>query len=130
MKNLVLIAGILTLTAPMFAQRAAAYRAPRASDGHADITGIWEALNTANWDLQDHPTQTGPYFQTGSIGAVPSGRGVVDGGAIPYKAEALAKRKQNNADRWKEDPEVKCYMPGIPRATYMPYPFRSCSRRR
>ncbi|HEY3827439.1 MAG TPA: hypothetical protein VGL82_22960 [Bryobacteraceae bacterium] len=101
-----------------------AYRAPRAPDGHADISGIWEALNTANSDLEDHPTYGGPYSQMGSLGAVPSGRGVVEGGAIPYKPEALAKKKENFANRWKLDPEVKCYMPGIPRATYMPFPFQ------
>lgn len=102
----------------------AGYKAPRAADGHADISGIWEALGTANWDLEDHPSQGGPYFQMGSLGAVPSGRGVVEGGTIPYKPEALAKKKENFANRWKLDPEIKCYMPGIPRATYMPYPFQ------
>jgi hypothetical protein len=116
------------LMSPLAAQRPAAakaaYRAPRAADGHADISGIWEALGTANWDLEDHPSTGGPYFQMGSIGAVPSGRGVVEGGTIPYRAEALAKKKENFANRWKLDPEVKCYMPGIPRATYMPYPFQ------
>jgi hypothetical protein len=120
-----IITALIALAAPLAAQRGGApYRAPRAADGHANISGIWEALNTANWDLQDHPTQIGPYFQMGSIGAVPSGRGIVEGGDIPYKPEALAKRKENNANRWKLDPEVKCYMPGIPRATYMPYPFQ------
>ncbi len=117
-----------SLTSPLAAQRPAAakaaYRAPRAADGHADISGIWEALGTANWDLEDHPSMGGPYFQMGSLGAVPSGRGVVEGGTIPYKPEALAKKKENFANRWKLDPEVKCYMPGIPRATYMPFPFQ------
>jgi hypothetical protein len=108
---------------PLYAQRAAAYRAPRAPDGHADITGIWEALGTADQDLQDHPAYGGP-FQIGALGGVPADRGVVEGGTIPYKPEALAQKKANFANRWKEDPEVKCYMPGIPRATYMPYPFQ------
>jgi hypothetical protein len=114
----------LSAGTPSMAQRAAAYKAPRSVDGHADISGIWEALGTPNSDLQDHPTYGGPYFQTGSLGAVPSGAGVVEGGEIPYKPEALATKKQNFADRWKMDPEVKCYLPGIPRATYMPYPFQ------
>jgi hypothetical protein len=116
------------LMSPLAAQRPAAakaaYTAPRAPDGHADISGIWEALGTANWDLEDHSSTGGPYFQMGSIGAVPSGRGVVEGGTIPYKPEAFAKKKENFANRWKLDPEVKCYMPGIPRATYMPFPFQ------
>jgi hypothetical protein len=117
---LIVVSGVMS---PLSAQRAA-YRAPRAPDGHADLSGIWEAFGTANWDLQDHPSQGGPYFQMGSLGAVPSGRGVVEGGTIPYKPEALTKKKENFANRWKLDPEVKCYMPGIPRATYMPYPFQ------
>src|SRR5690242_20276362 len=87
----------LGATGPAHGQRAAAYKAPRAPDGHADLSGIWEALDTANWDLQDHPSAVGPYFQMGSIGAVPSGRGVVEGGPIPYKPEALAKKKENFA---------------------------------
>jgi hypothetical protein len=40
-----------------------AYKARRAPDGHADISGIWEALGTANMDLEDHPSYGGPYFQ-------------------------------------------------------------------
>ena len=103
---------------PLLAQRPAPYRAKMAPDGHADIGGIWEALGTVNWDLQDHPSQGGPYFQMGSLGAVPSGRGVVEGGSIPYKPDALVKKKENFANRWKLDPEVKCYMPGIPRHLY------------
>ena len=114
----------IVFAATLFAQQRAAYRAPRAPDGHADLNGIWQALGTANWDLQDHPSYGSPYFQTGSLGAVPAERGVVEGGEIPYKPETLAKKKENFANRWKQDPEVKCYMPGIPRATYMPYPFQ------
>ena len=101
------------------------YRAPRAADGiHPDLNGIWEALNTANWDLQDHSPQAGPMWEMGAIGAEPAGQGVVEGGAIPYLPAALEKRKQNFANRRTNDPEAKCYMPGIPRANYMPYPFQ------
>jgi len=100
-----------------------AYRAPRLS-GHPDLNGIWQAMNTANWDLLDHPAQPGPFSQTGAIGAVPAGQSVVEGGEIPYKPEALKKRQENFAKRMTEDPEAKCYMPGIPRATYMLYPFQ------
>jgi hypothetical protein len=49
---------------------------------------------------------------------------VVEGGTIPYKPEALAKKKENFANRLKNDPEIKCYMGGVPRSTYMPYPFQ------
>jgi hypothetical protein len=108
----------------LFAQRGPAYKAPRAPDGHPDLSGIWQTLGTADMDLQDHTSYGGPYFQIGSLGAVPAERGVVEGGPIPYKPEALVTRKENFANRWKLDPEVKCYMPGIPRATYMPFPFQ------
>jgi hypothetical protein len=118
-----LTAGIalLCLAVPMQAQ---AYRAPRGGDGHADLSGIWEALNTANWDLEDHSPQAGPLWETGAIGAEPAGQGVVEGGMIPYLPAALEKKKNNFANRRTSDPEAKCYMPGVPRANYMPYPFQ------
>ena len=106
------------------AGQAQTYRAPRAADGHADLSGIWQALNTANWDLDDHSAQAGPMWQTGAIGAEPAGQGVVEGGAIPYLPAALQKKKANFANRRTSDPEAKCYMPGIPRANYLPYPFQ------
>jgi hypothetical protein len=100
------------------------FAAARTLDGHPDFSGIWQSVSTANWDLEDHPAQAGPYFQLGAIGAIPSGQGVVEGGQIPYKPEALKQKQENFQNRWKLDPEIKCYMPGIPRATYMPYPFQ------
>ena len=96
---------------------------PKAYDGHPDLSGVWKTTSSANWNLEDHGPEAGPFWQLGALGAVPPGRGVVEGGTIPYKPEALAKRDANRAMRWREDPEAKCYMPGIPRATYMPYPF-------
>jgi hypothetical protein len=93
-------------------------------DGHPNLNGIWQAVNTANWNLQDHPAYAGPMWETGAIGAVPAGRTVVEGNEIPYKPEFAARRKENFANRRTEDPEAKCYMPGIPRANYMPYPFQ------
>ena len=102
----------------------APYRAPRAADGHADLNGIWEALNTANWNLQDHPAYAGPMWETGAIGAVPAGQGVVEGNDIPYLPAALAQKKKNFDNRRTDDPEAKCYMGGIPRSNYMPYPFQ------
>ncbi len=100
------------------------YRPPRMADGHPNLNGIYEALNTANWNLQDHPAYAGPMWEMGAIAAVPSGKGVVEGNDIPYKPEAAAKKKANFASRRTDDPEAKCYMPGIPRANYMPYPFQ------
>jgi hypothetical protein len=117
------VALLLAATAPL-ASQTASYRAPRAADGHADLSGIYEALNTANWDLEDHSAQPATMWETGSIGAEPAGESVVEGGAIPYKPEAVEKKKANFANRRTNDPEAKCYMPGIPRANYMPYPFQ------
>jgi hypothetical protein len=102
----------------------AVYRAPRTTDGKPNISGIWQAMNTANWDLQDHSAQPAPLWQLGAIGAIPAGQGVVEGNEIPYQPAALAKKKANAADRLNLDPEAKCYMPGIPRAAYMPFPFQ------
>jgi hypothetical protein len=120
--SLIAVAGWLAFALP--ALHGQAYRAPRAADGHADLSGIWEALNTANWGLEDHSPQAGPMWQTGAIGAEPAGQGVVEGGAIPYLPAALEERKSNFANRRTNDPEAKCYLPGIPRANYMPYPFQ------
>ena len=114
---------LLTAALPLAAQNTA-YRAPHAADGHPDLNGIWEALNSANWNLEDHSPEPGTMWQTGAIGAQPAGMSVVEGGSIPYKPEALAKRKANLENRRTNDPEAKCYMPGIPRANYMPYPFQ------
>jgi hypothetical protein len=123
---------------PLAGQAPAAYRAPRTADGKPDLNGIWQAMNEANYDLEMHmarpamalrpgpygPLPAAPVLALGAIGSVPPGIGVVDGGTIPYKPEALAKKKENQ-DKWLErDPEIKCYLPGVPRATYMPQPFQ------
>ena len=96
---------------------------PRAFDGHPDLNGVWQALGTAHWDIQDHPAAAGP-VDTGAIGAIPPGQGVVVGNEIPYTPEALAQKQQNFENRWTDDPEIKCFLPGVPRATYLPHPFR------
>ena len=115
-----------------------AYRAPRTPDGKPDLNGIWQALSEANYDLEGHtarpamalrPGPRGPVpaaavLALGAVGAVPPSVGVVEGGAIPYKPEALAIKKQNQEDWLNRDPEIKCFLPGVPRATYMPYPFQ------
>jgi hypothetical protein len=117
----VILAGSLLFIA---AQRGTPARPARTPDGHPNLNGIWQAMNTANWDIEDHSAAPGQLYQMGAIGAVPGGQGVVEGGPIPYKPEMLAKRKNNFANRLAFDPEAKCYMPGIPRATYMPFPFQ------
>jgi hypothetical protein len=100
------------------------YKAPRTADGKPNLSGIWQALNTANWDIQGHAAAAGPLPQMGAIGAIPPGLGVVEGDDLPYLPEAAAKKKENLANRWTADPEVKCYLPGVPRATYMAFPFQ------
>jgi len=100
------------------------YRAPRTSDGKPNISGIWQANNTANWDIQTHVAKQGPVFALGAAFSIPPGLGVVEGEDIPYLPDALAKKKANGENWMTLDPEIKCFMPGIPRATYMPYPFQ------
>jgi hypothetical protein len=104
--------------------QAPAYKAPKTKDGKPDLNGIWQAMNEANWDIRPHAASQGPVFSLGAAYSAPAGLGVVEGGDIPYKPEAAAKQKANYADRLKLDPEVKCYMGGVPRSTYMPYPFQ------
>jgi hypothetical protein len=129
---------LLAVVTPIVGQaQKQAYRAPRAADGHPDLNGIWQALNTANYDLEAHAARhamalrSGPHgpvpakevMYLGAVGAVPGGTGVVEGGVIPYKPEAL-KIRDENREKWLErDPEIKCYLPGVPRATYMPFPL-------
>src|SRR5258706_5453363 len=109
---------------PAAAQTPAAARAGRTADGKPNLNGIWQVLNTANWDLQSHAAQPGQMIPLGAIGAVPPGLGVVEGEEIPYLPAAAAKKKENFASRLTLDTEVKCYLPGVPRATYMPFPFQ------
>src|SRR5438445_12426631 len=107
------------------------YKAPRTADGKPDLNGIWQSFVTADISVQDHDAQPGPRPDImGAYGAWPGGQGIVEGGEIPYKAEALAQKKANaekrmvinitSDDRRHEtgDPELKCYRPGIPRANY------------
>jgi len=123
--SLVTAAAVLAMLATIPSSgRAQAIKANKAFDGHPDLGGIWQYMGTANWDLQDHPAEPGPMWQMGAIGAVPAGQTVVEGGDIPYLPAAAAKKKQNFENRRTQDPEAKCYLPGIPRANYMPYPFQ------
>jgi hypothetical protein len=91
---------------------------------HPNINGIWQAANTAYWNLEAHSAEAmDDFWQLGALGAIPAGRSVVEGGTIPYLPEALARRDENRAGWPASDPVVSCYMPGIPRATYQPFPF-------
>jgi hypothetical protein len=107
-------------------------------NGKPDFNGIWQANNTANWDLQNHGARpmvaqpgrvagsvvlAAPVVALGTLGWVPSGIGIVEGDEIPYQPWAAA-RKKENLEHWLDrDPEIKCFQPGVPRAMYMPYPF-------
>ena len=97
--------------------------ASRTADGRPNLNGIWQALNTANWDIEAHEARPGPP-QLGALLAAPAGLGVVVDGQIPYQPWAVAKKKEHFNKRWTDDPEAKCYLPGVPRATYMPFPFQ------
>ena len=87
---------------------------PHTPDGKPDFSGVWQVLNSAAYDIEDHNAAPG----------VPAGTGVVVGGEIPYQPAALEQRKRNYQNRATEDTDAKCYLPGVPRITYMPYPFR------
>ena len=129
---------LLSLSSGTLFAQTPAYRAPRTADGKPDLNGIWQALNEANYDIEMHQAKpalavrqgpygslpTAPVLRLGAVGSVPPGMGVVEGGQIPYKPEALAKKKENEENWLDRDPEIKCYLPGVPRATYMPYPFQ------
>jgi hypothetical protein len=105
--------------------------------GKRDLNGIWQALNSANYDLETHVARSamalrpGPHgplpavgvLALGAVGSVPGGMGVLDG-EIPYQPWALEKKKENQENWLSRDPEIRCYLPGVPRATYMPYPFQ------
>jgi hypothetical protein len=134
MRNRLLIGTTLALMAgwllPVLTNVAAqapaspAYRAPRTPDGKPNLNGIWQTMNTANWNIEPHPASPSPARELGAAGAVPGGLGIVDGGEIPYLPAARKKQQENYANRLKLDPEIKCYLPGEPRATYQGMPFQ------
>ena len=99
--------------------------APLVSSDPPDLSGIWQTMNTASWNLEGHTASKMPVTNIlGALGGIPAGMSVVEGGEIPYLPEALEKRDQNRSDWTNLDPVAKCYIPGVPRATYMPWPFQ------
>ncbi len=114
------------------------YRAPRGPAGKPDLNGVWQVLNRANYNIEAHaasaalamvegdlgPVPAPAIVALGSIGSVPGGAGVVVEPSIPYTAAGRAKQQDNQQNFLERDPEIKCYLPGIPRANYMPYPFQ------
>ena len=119
-------AGIVAAVAlpPETQSQNTAYEAPRTADGHPDLNGIWQALGTAHWDLEGHAARPGPVLELGALGAIPAGMGAVVGGEIPYQPWAADKKKENQENWLSADPAIKCFMPGVPRANYMPFPFQ------
>lgn len=128
---------LLPLAMQAQTQQVPSYRAPRfPGTQNPDLNGIWQAMNSANWDLEPHAAAPSPFpTLLGTIGAEPAGLGVVEGGKIPYQPWAEAKRKENLAKRFTRpttrelndttgDPEAKCYLPGVPRASYIGLPFQ------
>ena len=90
-----------------------------------DLNGVWQVIGSAHWNLEGHTAVKGPATHLlGGLGGIPAGMSVVEGGTIPYQPWALAQRDENRADWRARDPGVKCYIPGIPRSTYMPFPFQ------
>lgn len=111
--------------------------APRTADGRPNLSGIWQAMTPANFNIEDHEQRPGLYPELeGAWTAEHAGQGIVEGGEIPYRPEMLAKRQQNFETRGKPtpprpgeeaslgDPELKCWTPGVPRSMYMPFPFQ------
>ncbi|MEX0964279.1 MAG: hypothetical protein WDZ52_09605 [Pseudohongiellaceae bacterium] len=98
---------------------------PRTPSGKPDLSGIWQAMTSAHYDIEPHAAAEGPHpGLMGALSAKPAGLGIVEGGRIPYNEQARRVRDQNKVNAIDNDPLTKCYMPGIPRANYMPFPFQ------
>ena len=138
----VVVAIFALAVSPTAGQAPAAYRAPRTADGHPDLNGIWQAVNTANWNIESHgvapalavrPSRVegtvvpaAPVLAFGAVGGVPAGLGIVEGGEIPYQPAAAAKKKENSENWLLRDPKIKCFLPGVPHGAY---DYRNLKRR-
>ena len=101
------------------------YRAPRTPDGKPDLNGIWQAMNTANWDLEGTCRAGRPGAGTGRARArCPRASAWWKAAKSLICRRRRRRRRKTTRNRLTLDPEVKCYLPGVPRATYMPYPFQ------
>ena len=133
-----MVSGTAAVAQPR-AKAAATYKAPRlAGTKLPDLNGVWQVMNTAGWDVEPHaaraalqmrpgpivPVPAKDVLALGAVGAVPGGLGVVEGGEIPYTPDAKKMRDENRANYLERDGEVKCYLPGVPRANYMHLPFQ------
>jgi hypothetical protein len=117
--------GAILMAALISSAGAQELKRPETVGGHPNFSGIWQALNTAYWNLESHNAEAlDNFWPMGAIAAIPAGKSVVRGGTIPYLPEALEQRKKNRANWPAEDPEAKCYMLGVPRVTYHDMPFQ------
>jgi hypothetical protein len=119
--------GLLTLVGIFSITHAAAQSGeiPRTPSGKPDLSGIWQAMTSAHYDVEPHAASEGAHpGLMGAISATPAGLGIVEGGRIPYNEQSLRVRDANKASALENDPLTKCYMPGVPRANYMPFPFQ------
>lgn len=135
----VLAATIIGLAIGFWLGQPRDYRGPRYLDGHPDLNGVWQVMNSANYDIEPHAARAAMALRTdakgrklpvkdvvlfGAVGSVPAGLGVVEGGAIPYTPEARRIRDENQLNWLQRDPEIQCFLPGVPRANYMALPFQ------
>jgi hypothetical protein len=98
---------------------------PRAPDGKPDLSGIWQAMTNAHYDIEPHAAAYGPYpREFGAFSAIPADLGIIEDGRIPYNEQSLRQRDANSLDAITKDPLADCYMPGVPRANYLPFPFQ------
>jgi hypothetical protein len=119
--------GLFTLVAIFSITQAAAQSGDiqRTPSGKPDLSGIWQAMTSAHYDVEPHAASEGPHSGLmGALSATPAGLGIVEGGRIPYNEQSLRVRDANKANAIDNDPLTKCYMPGVPRANYMPFPFQ------
>ncbi|MCH7857203.1 MAG: hypothetical protein IIB37_10675 [Gemmatimonadetes bacterium] len=128
------LAMLVVILVPAYGQA----QIPRNTQGRPNLSGIWQALGNAHWDIEPHqataaidlvpgplvPVPAPAVVALGALGAVPPSMGIVEGGVIPYLPAALEIRNQNRENAVTRDPAIKCYLPGVPRATYMPFPFQ------
>ena len=128
------LAMLVVILVPAYGQA----QIPRNTQGRPNLSGIWQALGNAHWDIEPHqataaidlvpgplvPVPAPAVVALGALGAVPPSMGIVEGGMIPYLPAALEIRNQNRENAVTRDPAIKCYLPGVPRATYMPFPFQ------
>lgn len=118
------VVAVLSIPVQPVAGQSTDYRADRTAENRPNLNGIWQSIGSSHFDIEGHAARPGPVVEMAALGAIPGGLGIVVGGEIPYTPAARA-LQQENLEYWLDrDPAVKCYMPGVPRVTYMPYPFQ------